>query len=136
MWRKLALILAVAASLIVPIIPVSAAAPVGLVTLSPPLKQLSLPPGLLQATTSLTLTNGTVYDLAVTATAEDFTPLSNGTIALGQAGPAGTNYGLAKWISLPGGNSFTLKAGAKADIQVVIDNRADLGPGGHSGQLS
>ena len=135
MLRKLLINLALTTSLIILITPVKAAASNGLVSLSPPLKVLSLPPGLLQATITITLTNGTIYDLAVTATAKDFTPLSNGTIALGQYQPADSNYGLAKWLELPNGKSLTLKAGQKATVTVLVDNQPDLGPGGHYGAI-
>lgn len=132
-------ILAILTSLILLVISVKivAAAPQspGLVSISPPLKQLTIAPGLLQATSSVSLTNETTGDLGVTVKTMDFTPLSNGSIVLGQTGPAGAQSGLAQWMSLPGGSSLTLKAGQKTDIQVLIDNRSDLAPGGHYGAL-
>lgn len=115
--------------------PASAASPNGLVTISPPIKQITIASGLLQADIVVTLANSTGSDVGVTIKTSDFTPLSNGSIVFGTHGLQGTQSGLAAWMSLPEGPNLTVKAGQKADVHVVIDNRSDLAPGGHYGAV-
>ncbi len=107
----------------------------GLISISPPLKQLTIASGLVQAVTNITLTNGTPDDVAVAIKTTDFTPLGNGRIVLGQYGPSGAQSGLAQWMSLPDGPNLTIKAGQKTDVRLLIDNRPDLVPGGHYGAV-
>lgn len=107
----------------------------GLVSISPPVKQLTISSGLVQAESVVTLTNNTAYDFNVAITKADFTPLSDGTIVLGKYGPSGSQSGLAAWMNLPDGPNLTIKSGKQATVRLLIDNRSDLAPGGHYGAL-
>jgi hypothetical protein len=136
MWRRLLLLGLIGAGVLSASLgTASAASSNGLITISPPLKQLTIAPGLLQATSTIMLTNTSASDIGVTIKTADFTPLSNGTILLGQHGPSGAQSGLAAWMSLPDGPALTIRSGQSADIQLLIDNRSDLAPGGHYGAV-
>lgn len=103
------------------------------ITVSPPVKQIEIGPGLLQAFTDVIVTNNSPYTYTAKINLYDFSALGeNGGVSLDQAG---SKFGLANWMSLPGGNSLTLAKGQSQDIKVVINNRSDLTPGGHYGAV-
>lgn len=107
----------------------------GGLTLSPPLKDITLGPGLLETTTEVTLTNNTTQAVRTQLKLIDLKALGEfGGSSLGQAGLPDA-YNLANWMSLPGGDTVTIPAGQTVRIKVVITNRSDLAPGGHYGAL-
>lgn len=114
----------------------SAAPRAGGITISPPLKELSISSDLITANTSITLTNKTGTNLNGSVRLVDFMSQNQfGGVALGQVGAPSATYGLAKWMSLPNGSTVALPNNAPTTIPVTIDNRADLAPGGHYGAV-
>lgn len=106
------------------------------IVLSPPLDKITLGPGLLQARTHIQLTNNTanVYNAEIRLV--DFKAEDQGTgFTLGQAGLPLWKYGLANWMRVDGANRITLAPGQTDSVDVLIDNRADLIPGGHYGAV-
>jgi len=104
--------------------------------MSPTEKDLELGSGLIQARTNVTLTNRTGQPLTGTIQLLDFKTLNEtGGLIFTQAGVSAGKYGLAKWMSLPDGPTVTVPDGQTVSIPVVIDNRADLAPGGHYGAV-
>lgn len=108
----------------------------GGITISPPLKELSISSGLITANTSVTLTNKTGKDLSASIRVVDFQSQNEfGGVALGQVGAPTSTYGLANWMTLPSGKNVALPNNVPTTIPVLIDNRADLAPGGHYGAV-
>lgn len=106
------------------------------ITLSPPLKEVVLGPGLLEAKTTITLTNTTDKDMYATLRLVDFEASNEfGDISFSAVGSVGTKYALAQWMSLPLGNSVVIASGKSVNIPVHIDNSKDLSPGGHYGAV-
>lgn len=106
------------------------------ISISPPLKEIVISTGLIQATTDVVVTNNTDKELGSTVKVVDFKALDEfGGISLGEVGVPLSKYNLANWMSLPGGNNVALPKGQPATIQVNIDNRSDLAPGGHYGAV-
>ena len=105
------------------------------ITLSPPLKDITLGPGLLEAVTDVSLTNNTSQQVRAQLKLVDLKALGEfGGTSLGQAGLPDT-YDLANWMSLPGGDTVVLPANQTVKLSVRISNRADLTPGGHYGAV-
>lgn len=108
----------------------------GTITISPPLKQMTFGPGLLQSNDDIQLTNTTNSDFQASVKVVDFNTLDNyGGITFQQAGTPLAKYGLANWMSLPNGNSVTVPKGQSITVPVVVQNRPDLTPGGHYGAV-
>jgi hypothetical protein len=104
------------------------------ITVSPPLKELVLGPGLVEAHTNVTVTNTTGQDVVATIRLVDFEALDEfGGVSLGQAGATSGKYGLAGWMSLPGGPTYKIQNGKSATVPIAIANKDDLTPGGHYG---
>lgn len=119
-----------------PAIKVSAAgeSPLSGITVSPPSQQIVIGSGLLQAYTDIKITNNTDHVFDGTIKLLDFSALNqNGGVSLEQAG---TKFGLADWMSLPGNNKVSLAKGQTTDLKITIDNRSDLSPGGHYGAVA
>lgn len=106
------------------------------VAISPPLKEVIIGPGLLQAHTDITVTNNSDHDVSGTIKAVDFKALDEfGGVSLGQAGIPVSKYGLANWMTIDGSSDLSLAKGQSRAIRVNIDNRGDLAPGGHYGAV-
>jgi hypothetical protein len=106
------------------------------ITMSPPVAKLTLGSGLIEANQRVTLTNNTTQTYKAVLKLVDFKSLNeNGGLTLGQVGVPLWQYGLANWMSLPGGNTLSLAPGQTQNVEVIIHNRADLTPGGHYGAL-
>lgn len=104
------------------------------ITISPPLKEVVIGPGLVQTTPVITVKNQSGKDFTASVRAVDFEAAGeSGGITLKETG--GSSYGLAKWMTLPKGNDLVLENGQSADIPVQIDNRGNLAPGGHYGAV-
>src|SRR5487761_1708583 len=124
--------LVVAILLLIPSNLVSANSPNG-IKVSPPLKDITFGPGLLQANTTVSLTNNTEYSYKASIKLVDFKSLNeNGGVSLEQAG---SKYGLANWMSLDGSNDISIGSGQTVNLKIIIDNRNDLSPGGHYGAV-
>lgn len=108
----------------------------GGITISPTLKELTLSSGLIEANSTIVLTNNTGRDLSATLKPVDFRSLNDyGGVSFGQAGLPVSKYALAKWIVLPGGNTVQLPNGKSTNVLTSIQNRTDLSPGGHYGAI-
>jgi hypothetical protein len=106
------------------------------ITVSPTQKVLTLSSGLLEAHSEIVLSNNTAQELDVVMSIRDLTKIyDNGDQSFGQAGLPVGKYGLANWASLPDGESITIAAGESKTVPVIIENRADLSPGGHYGAI-
>ena len=129
---SLAAIVAAFVCLAVSVPPVRAA---GGLTLSPPLKEITLGPGILETTTDLILTNNTAQAVHVQLKLVDLKALGNfGGNSLDKAGLPDA-YNLANWMTLPGGDTVMIPASQTQRIKVMITNRSDLTPGGHYGAV-
>lgn len=118
--------------------PASAAAQpkAGGITLSPTLKELVISSGLIEARTTITLTNHTGQDMTASLRMVDFSSLNeSGGVSFGQAGLAVSKYALADWMSLPNGNQVALPSGQTVQVPLSVANRSDLAPGGHYGAV-
>lgn len=105
-------------------------------TISPPLKEVVLGPGLVTAQAPITITSTANYPLHVTAQAVDFTSLDEyGGVTLENVGARQTKYSLAHWMQLPNGPDITIAPGKTATLPVIINNTSDLSPGGHYGAV-
>lgn len=106
------------------------------ISISPPLKQVTLGPGLLEATTDVTVKNTTGWDLKGSVELVDFQALNEfGGVSLDQVGAPVTKYSLAHWMHLPEGSTLSIANGQSATIPVTIENTKDLAPGGHYGAV-
>ena len=110
-------------------------APVG-ITISPSLKDITINPGLIQAKSSVTITNNSGARLIGTLRLLDIdTSQSSGVAFLDTAAGKSSQYSLANWMTLPNGETVNIADGQTLTVPVVIDNRADLSPGGHYGAV-
>lgn len=107
----------------------------GGITLSPPLKDITLGPGLLETTTEIALTNNTNQVIQAQLKLIDLSALGEfGGNSLDKAGLPDA-YNLANWMTLPGGNTVIIPASQTVRVKVNIANRSDLTPGGHYGAV-
>lgn len=107
----------------------------GGLTISPPLREVTLGPGLIEAPADITLQNNTDQTVRATLKLIDLRALGEyGGNTLDKAGLT-SKYDLANWLSLPGGNSVVIGAQKSVQVHVVISNRSDLSPGGHYGAV-
>lgn len=115
--------------------PAATKSPVG-ITISPSLKDITINSGLITANTSVTLTNNSGARLIGTLRLLDIdTSQSTGFAFLNTNTSDSTPYRLANWLSLPNGETVNIADGQTITIPVVVDNRADLAPGGHYGAV-
>lgn len=132
----LSALIVVAANINASLVSAAESQPTAGLTISPSLKEITLSSGLLQAKTTVTLTNKTGRDLTGNIRLVDFAALNEaGGVSFGEAGIPLSKYGLANWMVLPGGNKVTLPNGQATTIILNVDNRTDLTPGGHYGAL-
>lgn len=104
-------------------------------TLSPPLREITLGPGLIETTADVTLQNNTNQPVRAKLTLVDLKSLGEfGGASLGQA-RLSEKYDLANWMTLPGGDTVAIASGETVKVRVNIQNRADLAPGGHYGAV-
>lgn len=104
-------------------------------TLSPPLRDLTLGPGLIEANTDIALTNNTSQQVRASLRLVDLKALGEfGGTSLDKAGLP-DSYGLANWMELPGGNTVIIPGGKTVNVAVKILNKPDLSPGGHYGAV-
>lgn len=107
---------------------------VGGVSISPPLKEVILGSGLIEAKTSVTLTNNTDKTLNAKIRLVDFDALDEfGGVSIGELDSPVSEYSLAPWMELPGGEAVQLPAKKTVTVPIHIQNRSDLSPGGHYG---
>lgn len=107
----------------------------GGLTLSPPLKDITLGPGLLETTTVIALTNNTPQAMLTQLKLVDLKALGTfGGDSLDKAGLPDA-YNLANWMTLPGGDNVIIPANQTINIKINISNRSDLTPGGHYGAV-
>lgn len=133
--RYIAGLLVIALSILV-LSPHRASAAVQGVSIAPTVKDITISSGLIKATTNVTVTNSSTSSITASIKLVDFKAQGDfGGIALGQAGLPTGKYGLAKWMTLPGGDKLSLAAGQSSIISVNVDNRSDLAPGGHYGAI-
>lgn len=105
------------------------------ITLSPPLKDLTLGPGLLEANSDISLTNNTAQQVRAQLKLVDLKALGEfGGTSLDKAGLP-DSYGLANWMELPGGDTVLIPSGQTVKAAVKILNKSDLTPGGHYGAV-
>lgn len=98
--------------------------------LSPAIQSLELAPDQTSRTFQIRVTNQQNGTVQLHLSSLDFKSLNQtGGIAFIGNGVS-ADHGLADWISFPQ-SDITLKPGASQSVNVVLDNRADLSPGGH-----
>lgn len=106
------------------------------VTISPPLREVTLGPGILEAQAPVNVTNTTGKQLQATVQLVDFKSLDEyGGVTLENVGAPATEYSLAPWMRLAGSSSVTLPDNKSVTIPVTITNTSDLAPGGHYGAV-
>lgn len=105
-------------------------------TISPPLRDVTLGPGLLETSAELTLQNNTDQAVRASLRLADLRALGQyGGNSLDKAGGLAGKYDLANWISLPDGDTVTIASKQTVTVKVKIVNRSDLSPGGHYGAI-
>jgi hypothetical protein len=103
------------------------------VTISPPFREVVLQPDRPTAQFNLTVRNDTAVTQAFRLTVQDFGSLdeSGGVAFLGtKASDLEYKYGLAGWL-IPGTDSISLEPGQTRKVNLTIENRSSLTPGGH-----
>jgi hypothetical protein len=104
-------------------------------TVSPPLKEITLGPGLIETATDVTIQNNTNQSVRAHLQLVDLKSLGiYGGTTLDKAGLT-DKYDLANWMSLPGGDTVVIASGQTVKVKVNITNRSDLAPGGHYGAV-
>jgi hypothetical protein len=104
-------------------------------TVSPPLKEITIGPGLLETTSDVTLQNNTDETINAHLQLVDLRALGQfGGASLDKAGLS-DKYDLATWMTLPGGDTVIIAKGETVKVKVKITNREDLAPGGHYGAI-
>lgn len=107
----------------------------GGLTVSPPLKEITLGPGLISTNFDVTLKNTTGVAVLASYKLVDLKSLGQyGGNTLDKAGLP-DSYDLTSWMSLTHSDKQRVANGETATIQVKIDNRSDLSPGGHYGAV-
>lgn len=107
----------------------------GGLTVSPPLKEITLNSGLIQTSFEVTLKNTTGKTINATYKLVDLKSLGQyGGSTLDKAGLPDA-YNLTNWMRLAGADKQKIANGETAIIKTIIDNRTDLSPGGHYGAV-
>ncbi|MBC7546803.1 hypothetical protein H7171_03600 [Candidatus Saccharibacteria bacterium] len=111
------------------------AAPLQGITLSPFLQPVEINPGDTSKTFTLTITNNMLSAQQLHLSPQDFGSLndSGGILFAGNA-EYSQKYGLTSWLTLAT-NSVLLEPGESKAVDVTIDNRSSLQPGGHYGAV-
>ena len=104
--------------------------------ISPMLQEVAITNGEIKKEVNITLTNTTHHQVFLTLSAVDFQGLdaSGGVAFLGSDQSLGREYTLAPWIHLET-DSLVLNPGEERAVDVTIENRDDLSPGGHYGAV-
>lgn len=106
------------------------------ISISPPLKEIILGPGLIEAHTTVTLTNNSGQTVVTRLRLVDLQSLDEfGGVSLGEVGAISTRYNLAKWMALTEDPVFTLQNGQVKSVPITILNSSEMAPGGHYGAL-
>lgn len=104
-------------------------------TVSPPLKEITLGPGLLETTTEVTLQNNTNQPISAHLQLIDLKALGDfGGNSIDKANLS-DSYNLANWMELAGSDTVDIQSGKTSTATVKINNKSDLTPGGHYGAL-
>jgi hypothetical protein len=122
--------------LLLPLVPASVSANGG-VTIAPASQEVVLAPDADETSFELRLTNRDTSDVTLRLRAVDFNALdeSGGVAFVGlKPGENETKYGLTNWLRFAT-ETVTVVSGQTEVIQVAIDNRDDLEPGGHYGAV-
>lgn len=101
-------------------------------TLTPPLFQVTQAPGGSWSSV-LRVVNTNDFDLAVTATVQDFHPdgeTGNAVFSTGQPAAPGDTHLMSGWITVPSGK-IMIKRGTTGEIPFTISVPSDADPGGH-----
>lgn len=105
------------------------------ITISPLLRDITLGPGLIETSTEITIQNNTDQTVRASLQLVDLRALAvYGGNTLDKAGLT-DKYDLAKWLSLPGGDSIIIANRQTVKVKVNVANRPDLSPGGHYGAI-
>lgn len=108
----------------------------GGITISPTLKELVISSGLVEARTTIVLTNHTGRDLSAIIRVVDFSALNeSGGVSFGEVGRPVGKYALANWMVLPAGSQVALPNDQSTAVPLNVENRSDLAPGGHYGAV-
>lgn len=99
------------------------------ITVTPAIVNIDLQSGQAKANFELTVTNNTKQDQVLTLSSIDF-EASNQLGGLSFQGSDVNKHGLASWLDY-GKEPIGLAPGESKSIPVIVDNRADLSPGGH-----
>jgi hypothetical protein len=106
------------------------------ISLSPFLQNVTITASDTTKTFELELTNHSPNLQELDLTTHDFGSLndSGGIILEGNNDSYAQNYGLAAWLRLEN-DTVVLKPGESRQVQVNVDNRPDMQPGGHYGAV-
>lgn len=103
----------------------------GGITISPFLQRVTLQPGDIEKTFELKLTNNTKSLQELRLSARDFGSLNEtGGVLLEGSSNYTKKYGLTSWLKL-GADTVVLQPKESRSVQVTIQNRTSLQPGGH-----
>jgi hypothetical protein len=128
--------LSVAGFYISPVYGQDAALPIKGISISPPLKEVVLGPGLIEARSTVTLTNNSGQTVTARLRLVDLQSLDEfGGVSLGQVGAISTKYALAQWMNLPESSEIVIQNGKTVQIPITIQNSDEMSPGGHYGAL-
>lgn len=101
-------------------------------TVSPPIQEITLGSGLIEAQAKFAITNTTGQDLSAVVRVVDFDTTNQfGSLAFLNSTSTNTKYGLANWAKVAGSESVTLPNGQTTNIPVIVTNAKELAPGGH-----
>ena len=101
-------------------------------TISPPIQEIILGSGLIEAQARVSIANTTGQDLVADIRVVDFdTSDQFGALAFLEPGNTNSKYGLANWMKVTGASTVSLLNGRTTDIPFIITNGIDLSPGGH-----
>jgi hypothetical protein len=103
------------------------------ITLTPAIQNVELGSGTERSAFKIRIANNQKTPATLTLSSLDFKSLNEtgGVAFIGAgAGQLEYKYGLANWIKLPQ-ETLTLPPGAGREVEIIIENREDLSPGGH-----
>lgn len=102
-------------------------------SLRPAITQLTINPDQAQISYKISIDNGLSLPVNVKVTSLDFKSLNEtgGLVFIGNnAADIEHKYGLAKWIETPSG-LINIPSDSTQSVDIKVDNRPDLAPGGH-----
>lgn len=134
-FRPTAVLLALCLCFIITLVNTGSTYAANGLTVSPPLKEITLGPGLIETTTEVILQNNTSQQISAHLQLVDLKALGTyGGTSIDKAGLP-DKYDLANWMTLPDGDTLTISSGQTVKAKVKIMNRSDLTPGGHYGAV-